>query len=225
MTITANPLLGPWTAPFGLAPFAAIEDVHFVPAFDAALVRHLAEVSVIAGSTQPATFQNTIEALELAGADLKKVGGVFWNLAGADSNDTRQAIEREMAPRMAAHGNAITSNAALFARIDELYQQRQSLGLDAEALRLLERTHLGFVRAGAKLGADQKARMGVIKQRLAALGTQFSQNVLADEKAFELPLPEPADRAGLSQSLLAAAAEAAKTRGASASQSSRCRGR
>ena len=217
MSATENPLLTAWTAPFGLAPFDRIGDEHFRPAFDVALARHMAEIDTIADSDQPATFANSIEALERAGADLKRVGGVFWNLAGAESNDARQAIERDMAPRMAAHGNAITSNAALFARIDALFQQRATLALTAEQLRLLERTHLGFVRSGAKLAPAQKQRMGEIKQRLAALGTQFSQNVLADEKAFELPLPAAIDRAGLPDSLLAAAAEAAKARGSSAS--------
>ena len=214
---TSNPLLAPWTAPFGLPPFADVKDAHFTPAFDVALANHMAEIDAIAARVEAPTFANTIEALERAGVDMKKVGGVFWNLAGADSNDARQQIEREMAPRMAAHGNAITSNAVLFKRVDDLFAIRASLGLTAEQLRVLERTHLGFVRAGAKLEPAQKTRMGEIKQRLAALGTQFSQNVLADEKAYELPLPAEADRAGLPASLVAAAAEAAKTRGSTAS--------
>ncbi len=216
MSTTDNPLLGAWTAPFGVAPFDALQDEQFLPAFDTALGRHMAEVAAIADNAQAPTFKNTIEALERAGLDLKRVGGVFWNLAGADTNDVRQQIEREMAPKMAAHGNAITSNASLFRRIDDLFERRATLGLDAEQLRVLERMHLGFVRAGAKLAADQKARMGEIKQRLAALGTQFSQNILADEKSFELALPTEADRAGLPASLVAAAAEAAKTRGSDA---------
>ena len=173
-------------------------------------------ITFSAHNAQMPTFKNSIEALERAGLDLKRVGGVFWNLAGADTNDVRQQIEREMAPKMAAHGNAITSNASLFRRIDDLFERRATLGLDAEQLRVLERMHLGFVRAGAKLATDQKARMGEIKQRLAALGTQFSQNILADEKSFELALPTEVDRAGLPASLVAAAAEAAKTRGSEA---------
>ena len=217
MTSVDNPLLQVWTAPFGLAPFAAINDAHFMPAFDAALTRHMAEIDAIATAPGAPTFANTIDALERAGLDLRKVGGVFWNMAGADTNDARQQIERDMAPRMAAHGNAITSNAVLFARIDDLYKGRKPLGLSAEQLRVLERTHLGFVRAGAKLAPAEKIRMGEIKQRLAALGTQFSQNVLADEKVYELALPAPEDRAGLSESLVAAAAEAAKTRSSAAS--------
>jgi peptidyl-dipeptidase Dcp len=146
-----NILLATWTTPFGLAPFDQIKDADFVPAFEVAMTRHLGEIDVIAGHAAPATFANTIEALELAGADLTQVGSVFWNLAGADSNDARQAIEREMAPKMAQHGNAITSNATLFRRVDDLFLARASLGLTAEQLRVLERTHLGFVRSGAKL--------------------------------------------------------------------------
>ncbi len=217
MDTADNPLLCEWTAPFGLAPFGDITDAHFGPAFGVALAGHMSEIEGIAGNAEAATFANTIEALELAGKNLKKVGGVFWNLAGADSNDARQQIEREMAPKMAAHGNAITSNAALFKRVDDLFVKRATLSLNAEQMRVLERTHLGFVRSGAKLEPAQKGRMGEIKQRLAALGTQFSQNVLADEKAYELPLPTEADRAGLPASLIAAAAEAAVTRGSSAS--------
>ncbi len=216
--MTIDPiLLAKWTTPFGMAPFDRISDTDFAPAFETAMARHLKEIDAIANAVAPATFANTIEALELAGADLTQVASVFWNLAGADSNDARQAIERDMAPKMAQHGNAITSNAALFKRVDDLFQTRATLGLTAEQLRVLERTHLGFVRSGARLAPAEKERMGAIKQRLAALGTQFSQNVLADEKAYELPLPTEADRAGLPASLVAAAAEAARTRGSLAS--------
>jgi peptidyl-dipeptidase Dcp len=214
---TDTPLLATWTTPYGIAPFDQIVDADFMPAFETAFTRHLSEIDGIVTRAAPPTFANTIEALERAGADLTQVSEVFWNLAGADANEARQAIEREMAPRMAAHGNAITSNAALFARVDALHVTRATLGLTPEQLRVLERTHLAFVRSGAKLATAQKARMGAIKQRLATLGTQFSQNVLADEKAFELALPTEADRAGLPDSLVAAAAEAAKTRGSKAS--------
>jgi peptidyl-dipeptidase Dcp len=210
-------LLSEWKTPFGLAPFDRIADADFIPAFEAAMAAHLAEIDAIVSSADAPTFANTVVALESAGALLSQVSGVFWNLVSADSNDARQAIEREMAPRMAAHGNAITSNAALFKRIDTLYRERSGADLTAEQLRVLERTHLSFVRAGAALELAQKTRVGAIKERLAALGTQFSQNVLEDEKAFELALPTEADRAGLPASLLAAAAEAARTRGSAAS--------
>ncbi len=210
-------LLADWTTPFGLPPFDKISDTDFAPAFATAMTRHLAEIAAIASDPTAPTFANTIDALERAGHAFGQVGGVFWNLAGADSNDARQHVERDVSPRMAAHFNEITSNAALFARVDTLFRARATLDLTPEQLRVLERTHLGFVRSGAALATTEKARMGEIQQRLATLGTQFSQNVLADEKAFELPLPTEADRAGLPASLLDAAAETARARGSSAS--------
>lgn len=213
MTAAANPLLAPWTTPFELPPFAAIAPEHFGPAFDQALERHNQEIAAIADSTAPATFANTIVALERVGRLLDRVGSVFWNLAGAHTSDAVQAIEREISPRLAAHWNAITSNPKLFARIDAVHESRDALGLDPEERRLLERTHLGFVRAGARLAPDEKKRKGEISQRLATLRTAFSQNVLADEKAWAMPLGDEADLAGLPDFVRAAAAAAAKERG------------
>lgn len=208
-----NPLLTDWMTPFGLPPFADIRPEHFRPAFDEALARHAGEIAAIADSAEQATFANTIEALERAGRLLTKVGGVFWNLSGSHTNDAIQAIEREMSPRLAKHWNAISSNSALFRRIDDLYARRADLDLDAEQLRILERTHLGFVRSGAKLTGAAKVRNGEIKERLATLATQFGQNVLADEKAFVLPLKAPDDLAGLPDFVVAACRSAAEERG------------
>jgi peptidyl-dipeptidase Dcp len=214
---TLNPLLAAWIGPFEIPPFGEIKHEHFRPAFDAALTRHEQEIAAIAGSKAKPTFANTIEALERAGQLLSRVGGVFWNRSGAHTDDQIQAIEREMAPRMAAHRNAVTSNTELFARIADLHRRRETMKLTAEQVRVLDRTYRGFVRAGAKLDAAKKARMGEIKQRLAVLGTSFAQNVLADERSYELPLPTKADRAGLPDFLVAAAASAAKERGSKAS--------
>ncbi|MGE0627469.1 MAG: M3 family metallopeptidase [Hyphomicrobiaceae bacterium] len=213
----ANPLLATWTGPYEIPPFGHIAPEHFGPAFEVALARHTAEIARIASATSKPTFKNTIEALERSGRLLRRIGAVFWNLAGSHTSDALQATEREIAPRMAAHRNAITSNAALFARIDDLFERRNRLKLTPEQRRVLERTHVSFVRAGAKLSESEKKRMGEITQRLATLGTQFSQNVLADEKAFELPLPDPEDRAGLPDFLVAAAAGAARARKSAAS--------
>jgi peptidyl-dipeptidase Dcp len=211
-----NPLLAKWATPFELPPFEAIEPRHFLPAFEAALARHNAEIAKIAGRPAKPTFKNTVEALERAGRTLDRVASVFWNLVGADTNDRLQAIERDIAPRLAAHWNAITSNEPLFARIDALHAKRDNLKLNGEQLRVLERTHLAFVRAGAKLAADGKKRMGKVKERLATLATRFSQNVLADERAYVLPLETEADLAGLPAFLIDAAAKAAEERGARA---------
>jgi peptidyl-dipeptidase Dcp len=207
-----NPLLPDSTTSFGLPPFEEIDPAHFGPAFEQALTRHRAEIQCIAGNKARPTFENTVGALEKSGRLLDRVQRVFWCLTGAHTNDALQAIEREMAPTLAQHWNAITSNEALFARIDALMQGRDRLKLGTEEQRVLERTHLAFVRAGAKLASQQKKRMGEIAERLATLGTQFSQNVLADEKAYTLPLESEADLAGLPDFVITAAARAAEER-------------
>ena len=211
---TQNPLLSPWKTTFEAPPFTDITPDHFRTAFEQGMASHLAEIEKIANNPTKPTFANTIRALENSGRQLDRVAAVFWNLAGAESNDSLQAIERDIAPRLAEHSNAITSNAALFARIGDLHARRAALKLAPEERRLLERKHLAFVRAGAALTSVAKARIGEIKQRLASLTTQFSQNVLADEKAFVLPLPGERDRAGLPDFAVAAAAAAAKELGA-----------
>src|SRR5690606_32564584 len=180
-----------------------------------ALAEHRSEIDCIAADPAPPTFDNTIVALENAGRLLDRVSAVFWNLASADTNDALQAIEREISPMLAQHWNAITSNAALFARIDAVMQAAGSADLSPEQRRVLERTHLAFVRSGARLGPEEKKRLGEIMERLAALGTQFSQNVLADEKSYELPLTEE-DLAGLPDFLIDAARRAAEERGSAA---------
>ncbi len=212
-----NPLLEPWTGPFETPPFELIKPEHFGSAFAEGMRAHLNEVAEIAGNAAAPTFENTIVALENTGRALDRVAGVFWNLTGADSNDALQAVERDIAPKMAEHSNTITSNERLFSRIDAVYRQRSQLKLSPEDMRVLQRKHLAFVRAGAALDAAAKARIGEIKQRLAALTTNFSQNVLADEKSFELPLTSEADLAGLPEFTIAAAAEAAREHGSTAS--------
>ena len=215
-TEAANPLLVPWSTPHEVPPFDAVKPEHFRPAFEQAIVEHRAEIDRIAAEPAPPTFENTIVALENAGRALSRVAAVFWNLAGADTNDALQAIEREMSPKLAQHWNAITANTALFARIDAVMQGEEASRLDPEQKRVLERTHLAFVRAGARLGPEEKKRLGEILQRLATLGTEFSQNVLADEKSYELPLTED-DLAGLPDFIVAAAKRAAEERGSKAS--------
>jgi peptidyl-dipeptidase Dcp len=213
---TTNPLLAPWATPFELPPFPEIVPEHFLPAFEHALASHRAEIDRIAENPADPTFANTIAALEDSGRILNRVSAVFWNLAGAHTNDALQAIEREISPKLAQHRNAITSNAALFARIDAVFKSDQTARLGAEEKRLLERMHLNFVRAGARLDAEGKERMSRIVERLAALGTRFSQNVLADEKNYVLPLGKE-DLEGLPDFLIAAARKAAEERGAKAS--------
>jgi peptidyl-dipeptidase Dcp len=207
-----NPLLAEFTGAFGLPPFAALSPELFGPAFEAALARHRAEIDAIAGDAAPASFDNTIAALERSGRLLDRVSAVFWLLAGADTGDAIEAIEREISPLLARHSNQLYLNAALFGRIDDLFRRCDSLGLDPEQARVLERYHTRFVRAGAGLAKAAQERLAAINERLASLGTQFGQNVLADEKSYALILDE-ADLAGLPDFARTAAAAAAAERG------------
>lgn len=212
-TPAENPLLRPWTGAHGLPPFESITPDHFRPAFDTALAEQQTEIAAIADATDAPTFANTVEAMERSGQALKRVGGVFFNLAGSHTNDAIQAIEREMAPVLAKHRNSIFMNGKLFGRVDALHRQRDALGLNPEQARVLDRYHTIFVRAGARLGAEEKKRLAAITERLASLGTQFSQNVLADEKSYRLVLDGEADLAGLPSFLVEAAAQAAEDAG------------
>jgi len=212
-TAEVNPAIAAWTAPFGLPQFGSINDRDFEAAFAAALPAHLAEIDAIAENPEEPTFENTVVALETAGALLNKASSIFWNLAGADSNETLQELERELSPALSRHYSAISMNRALFDRIDTLYRKRESLGLGAEARRVLDLTWKSFVRSGAKLGDPGKVRLTAISERLASLGTTFSQNVLGDESDYALVLDSAEELAGLPESLLASMGAAAQERG------------
>src|SRR5262245_14319094 len=209
----SNPLLQDWAGPFGVPPFGRIAPEHFTPAFDRAFAEHDAEVTAIAGDPAAPTFANTIESLERAGRALDRVGSVFGALTGAHTNDALLATEREISPRRARHWNGILLNEPLFRRIDALWQRREALGLDAEQARVLERYYLMFKRAGAALDADAKKRLAAISERLATLGTTFSQNVLADEQSYTLLLENEDDLAGLPDFVRQAARATANERG------------
>lgn len=209
--LTANPLTL-WTGPLGLPDFSRIGDGDFGPVFDAALAAHMAQIEAIAANPERPTIDNTLKALELSGQELDRVSSIFWCKAGADTNDTIQALERAISPKMARHFSSISMNEKLFARIDDLYQRREKLALDAETLRVLEKTWKRFVRSGAKLDAEGKKRLAAINEELSALGTTFGQNVLADERDWVLFLDE-ADLAGIPDFLKSAMAEAAELRG------------
>ncbi len=208
-----NPLLAPWSTPFGVPPFGQVEPRHFQAAFARAFAEHEAEVKAIADNPAPATFENTIAALELSGQTLSRVEDTFHVLAGADTNDAIMAIERELSPRVARHWNAIRMNPALFARIDALFKRRAELRLTAGQARVLERYHTTFRRNGAALGAADKQKLAAISERLAELGTGFSQNVLKDEQDYTLVLDGEPDLAGLPDFVRAAARAAAEERG------------
>lgn len=206
-----NPLLEDWQTEFALPPFDRITDDHFAPAFEAALAEGRAAHAAIAENPEPPSFANTIAAMELAEEALDRVAGVFFNLAGTDSNPAREALQRDLSPKLSAYASEITSNTALFARVQALWEARAALGLDPEQARVLELYHRMFVRAGAALEGEDAARMTAIKARLAGLGTQFAQNVLAEERDWMMPLPDDA-LAGLPAFLASAAREAARER-------------
>jgi len=208
-----NPLLGPWTTPFAMPPFHRIEIAHFVPAFDKGFADNRKEIAAIAGDPAAPTFANTIDTMERAGQRLQRASAVFFNLAGTDTNPEIQAIERALAPRFAKHGMRTYQNETLFARVDALYRKRKKLKLNEEQLRVLERYQRAFVKSGAGLAPKAKKRMAAIAARLSVLGTQFSQNLLADEQAFVLVLEGEADLAGLPEAVRAAAAQTAKDHG------------
>lgn len=211
--LSANPLLRDWQTPFGLPPFGEVRAEHFEPAFDVALAADRADIDAIADATDAPTFANTYALLDKAGRLASRIGALFGNLTSSHTSPELQAVERKMAPRLAAHDSATYLNGKLFARLDAVYQARASLRLTGEQLRLVERVHLDFVLAGARLGPDAKIRMAAINERQAALSTQFNQNVLADEAGFQLVLRTEADLAGMSQSLRDAARSAATERG------------
>ncbi|EAU46364.1 M3 family metallopeptidase [Salipiger bermudensis] len=207
-----NPLLADWDTPFRIAPFDRISDEDFAPAFEQALAAHLAEIESIADNPEPASFANTILAMEGAGESLDKVLSVFFSVAGADSNDARQALQRDVSPKLSAHSSAIYANARLFGRVADLWARREELGLSDEEARVLYLTHRGFVRAGAALEGEEAERMKAVKSRLAVLGTEFTQNLLKDEASWFMPLSE-ADLDGLPGFVVDAARSAGEALG------------
>ena len=211
--MSTNPLLSAWTGPYGLPPFDAIRAEHFEPAFEAALAAHRAELDAIAANPAAPDFDNTLAALDRAGRALTALEHLFSTLSASASSPELQAVQRRMAAPLAAHTNAIYLNAALFERVERLHERRASLGLPPESLRLLERVHLDFVRAGARLQGEARARYAANMERQAELNTRFAQNVLADESSYQLVLRGEAELAGLPDFVRAAARQAALDRG------------
>jgi peptidyl-dipeptidase Dcp len=209
---TTNPLLTDWDTPHGIPPFNLIRSDHFQPAFEYSLRLHRSELAAIGSNSEAPSFDNTVAAFDRSGKLFKRIEMVFSNLTASETSAELQGVERLMAAPLAAHENAIYTAAALFDRIDSLHERRHLLGLDAEQLRLLERLHLDFVRAGAKLAPAAKKRYGEVMEALASLNTRFSQNVLADESEFQLLLKTEEDLAGLPDFVRAATRQAAAER-------------
>jgi peptidyl-dipeptidase Dcp len=210
-----NTLLQTWRTPLQVPPYARIRPADYGPAFKEAMRRHREEIAAIGANPAKPTFANTITALEKSGRLLSRIASLFFNLAGADTNDELQTVERDIAPKLSQHESAIMLDAKLFRRIDDLYQRRDALKLDPEQRRVLELQHLWFVRAGAKLAAKDKKRVAAINERLATLATQVSQNVLKDEQSWRLVLDGERDLAGLPPNVRANAARAAEAAGLS----------
>jgi peptidyl-dipeptidase Dcp len=208
-----NPFFMPSPLPFHMPQFDKIRNEDYAPAFSEGMKRQLTEVSAIANNFKPATFDNTIVALERSGQLLARVSAVFGNLSGTNTNDAMEAVERDLAPKLAAHSDAIMLNAKLFQRVKTLYDKRDKLGLDKESKYLLERYHTDFVRAGAQLSAADQEKLKAYNSELAALATTFSQNVLKEINASGVIVDTRAELDGMAPAAIDTAAAAAKEHG------------
>ena len=208
-----NPFFSQSTLPLGMPDFGRIEDRHFAPAFEHGMAEERAEVDQIAEQTEPPTFENTLIAMERSGQLLQRVRMTFSNLRSANTNDALEAVQTEMAPKLSAHSDETLLNNKLFERIRTLYDQRQDLDLDPESLRLVERYHTCFLRAGAMLSDADKERLKTLNGELAELSTTFSQNVLKEVNDLAIVVDSRAELRGLSDNAIAVAEQAATARG------------
>ncbi len=209
---TQNPFFEDWETPFGVPPFDRIEEAHYMPAYLEGMEQHKAEIEDIVQNSEPPSFYNTVEALDSSGASLTKIDFVFQNMTSAHTNEKIQQIEQEVAPLLAKHDDDINLNEELFQRTKSVYEQKDSLDLTPEQSMLLEKTYIGFVRGGANLSKEKKARFREINEEMSVLSVKFAKNVLDETNAFEMVLEEE-DLAGLPQSVISAAAEAAEEKG------------
>ncbi|MEN8162523.1 MAG: M3 family metallopeptidase [Acidobacteriota bacterium] len=204
-----NPLLAESTLPFGAPPFDQIEEAHFAPAFEAAMQAHNAEVQAIVNQAEEPTFENTLEALDLAGRSLDNVRLIFLNINAANTTEGIQALAKEINPKLAGHRDDILMNEGLFARVKAVYDARESMGLPTESARLLDKHYRRFVRGGANLEADAKERMKELNAELTTMSTQFGENLLKEMNSVALLIDDEADLAGLPQSVRDSAAAVA----------------
>lgn len=202
--LEGNPFREEWTTPYGLPPFGDITEADYLPAVKQGLLEQRAEIAAIANNPEPATFENTILALEQSGASLNKVMNVFGNITSTDTNDALSKLEEEIYPMLTRERDAITFNAKLFARVQDVYNKVDRLGLDEQDARLVELTHRGFVRAGAGLSPEAKVEVAAINEEISTLTTQFGQNLLNATKAFKYEVTDEARLAGISPEVRAA---------------------
>ena len=209
-TAVDNPFFAEWDTPFGVPPFEQIKPEHYKPAFTQGMEEQKAEIEAIVNNTEDATFENTIVALDQSGALLNKVSYVFFGQTNANTNDELQAINAEISPLLTQHGDDISMNPALFARVKAVYENKDNAGLDKEQMKLLEETYKDFVRGGANLDSVSQAKLRELNTEISSLQTTFGQNMLKETNAFRLVIDNEADLAGLPANLIAVAAETAK---------------
>lgn len=209
-TAADNPFFAEWDTPFGVPPFEQIKPEHYKPAFTQGMEEQKAEIEAIVNNTEDATFENTIVALDQSGALLNKVSYVFFGQTNANTNDELQAINAEISPLLTQHGDDISMNPALFARVKAVYENKDNAGLDKEQIKLLEETYKDFVRGGANLDSTSQAKLRELNTEISSLQTTFGQNMLKETNAFRLVIDNEADLAGLPANLIAVAAETAK---------------
>jgi peptidyl-dipeptidase Dcp len=205
-----NPLLAEFDTPFQVPPYDLIKEEHYLPAFKKGMEEEKAEIAAILNNAEEPSFENTIAALDASGELLTRVQGVFYPLRSADTNEKMMEIAREIAPLLSKHGDDIALDPALFQRVKAVYLKKETLDLDPEQSRLLEKTYKDFVRSGADLPPEKQARLREINEQLSVLSLQFGDNVLAEDNAFQLVIEDEADLAGLPPRVVAGAAEAAE---------------
>jgi len=208
-----NPFFSEYDTPFKVPPFDEITEEHYLPAFKEGIVKDQKEIDVIVNNPEGPTFANSIEALDYTGDLLTKVENVFYNLLGSNTNDQMQEIAKEVAPLLSKHGDDIRLNADLFKRVKAVYETKNELSLTPEQAQLLEKTYKVFVRGGANLGPEEQARLREINKELSLLSLIVGENILKENNAFEMVLENEEDLAGLPQSAIIGAEEAAKERG------------
>ena len=210
---TPNPFFSESSLYLKYPPFDKIKNEHYAPAFELGMKQHMQEIDSIALDQDLASFENTILSMEKAGSLLDRVSTVFYALTSAHTNDEMEKVRSEMAPKLSAHSDKILLNDALFQRVNTLYDNRMDLGLDNESVRLIEKYHTSFIRAGAKLNAEQKERLKAINSEIAVLQTNFSQNVLKEVNALAIVVNSKDELEGLSESAIESASNEAKSRG------------
>ncbi|WP_199610115.1 M3 family metallopeptidase [Flocculibacter collagenilyticus] len=209
----SNPFFSDYQTPYGIPPFEKIKLAHYKPAFMKGIAEHKAEIEQIANNTAPATFENTIVAMERAGQLLSKVEYVFYNLTSANTSDEMQALSKEMSPLLSSHSDDINLNAKLFARVKSVYDNQERLNLNTAQAKLLKDNYISFTRNGANLNDTQKTTLRSLNEQLSKLSIEFGENALKEVQNFKLVIDKKEDLAGLSDSVIAAAADTAKKQG------------